>query len=102
MDRGVKPSPLASGSGFPVDDSGRVRTDAYLRVEAVEDAWAVGDAAAVPDRLGGGTMPPTAQHGMRQGKRLASNLVAVLEGRTPEPFDYRGIGAVVSLGRYKG
>ena len=99
---GVKPSPLAFGSGFPVDDSGRVRTDAYLRVEDVEDAWAVGDAAAVPDRLGGGTMPPTAQHGMRQGKRLARNLVAVLEGRTPEPFDYRGIGAVVSLGRYKG
>jgi len=99
---GVKPSPLASGSGFPVDDSGRVRTDPFLRVEGVEDAWAVGDAAAVPDRLGGGVMPPTAQHGMRQGKRLASNLVAVLEGRTPEPFDYRGIGAVVSLGRYKG
>jgi NADH dehydrogenase len=99
---GVKPSPLASESGFPVDDSGRVRTDAYLRVEGVEDAWASGDAAAVPDRLAGGVMPPTAQHGMRQGKRLASNLVAVLEGRTPEPFDYRGIGAVVSLGRYKG
>jgi NADH dehydrogenase len=99
---GVKPSPLASESGFPVDDSGRVRTDAYLRVEGVEDAWASGDSAAVPDRLAGGVMPPTAQHGMRQGKRLASNLVAVLEGRTPEPFDYRGIGAVVSLGRYKG
>jgi NADH:ubiquinone reductase (H+-translocating) len=99
---GVKPSPLASGSGFPVDDSGRVRTDPYLRVEGVEDAWASGDAAAVPDRLAGGVMPPTAQHGMRQGKRLASNLVAVLEGRTPVPFDYRGIGAVVSLGRYKG
>jgi len=99
---GVKPSPLASGSGFPVDDSGRVRTDPYLRVEGVEDAWASGDAAAVPDRLAGGVMPPTAQHGMRQGKRLASNLVAVLEGLTPEPFEYRGIGAVVSLGRYKG
>jgi NADH dehydrogenase len=99
---GVKPSPLASESGFPVDDSGRVRTDAYLRVEGVEDAWASGDSAAVPDRLAGGLMPPTAQHGMRQGKRLASNLVAVLEGRTPEPFEYRGIGAVVSLGRYKG
>ena len=39
---------------------------------------------------------------MRQGKRLGSNVVAVLEGRPPEPFGYRGIGAVVSLGRYKG
>ena len=99
---GVKPSPLASESGFPVDATGRIKTDAVLRVEGVEDAWAAGDAAAVPDRLAGGVMPPTAQHGMRQGKRLASNLVAVLEGLTPEPFEYRGIGAVVSLGRYKG
>ncbi|HET9250034.1 MAG TPA: FAD-dependent oxidoreductase, partial [Actinomycetota bacterium] len=99
---GVKPSPLAADSGFPVDGSGRIRTDAFLRVEGVPDAWASGDAAAVPDRLTGGVMPPTAQHGMRQGKRLAGNLVAVLEGRAPEPFAYRGIGAVVSLGRYKG
>jgi len=39
---GVKPSPLASGSGFPVDDSGRVRTDPFLRVEGVEDAESLG------------------------------------------------------------
>ena len=99
---GVKPSPLGGASGFPVDGAGRIRTDAYLRVEGVEDAWAVGDAAAVPDARTGGQMPPTAQHGMRQGKALARNLVATLEGRRPEPFDYRGIGSVCSLGRYKG
>jgi NADH dehydrogenase len=99
---GVRPSPLAAASGFPVDETGRVRTDAFLRVDGVQDAWACGDAAAVPDRLAGGLMPPTAQHGMRQGKRLAANLQAVLERRRPEPFEYRGIGAVVSLGRYKG
>ena len=99
---GVKPSPLAAGSGFPVDGAGRIRTDAYLRVEGLEDAWAAGDAAAVPDLLGGGVMPPTAQHGMRQGKRLGDNVLAVLEGRRPEPFEYRAIGAVASLGRYKG
>ena len=47
-------------------------------------------------------MPPTAQHGMRQGRRLAANLVAVLEGGRPLRFEYRGIGSVASLGRYKG
>jgi len=99
---GVKPSPLAADSGFPVDDTGRIRTDAFLRVEGVEDAWATGDAAAVPDRAGGGFMPPTAQHGMRQGKRVGDNVVAALEGRRPVPFEYRGIGSVASLGRYKG
>ena len=99
---GVKPSPLAAGSGFPVDDAGRIRTDAYLRVEGLEDAWAAGDAAAVPDLLGGGVMPPTAQHGMRQGKRLGDNVLAVLQGRRPEPFEYRAIGAVASLGTVQG
>ena len=99
---GVKPSPLAADSGFPVDEAGRIRTDAFLRVEGVEDAWAAGDAAAVPDRTTGGIMPPTAQHGMRQGKRLGRNVLAVLEGGRPEPFEYRNIGGVCSLGRYKG
>lgn len=99
---GVKPSPLARVSAFPVDDSGRIRTDRYLRVEGVDDAWAAGDAATVPDPTTGGAMPATAQHGMRQGRRLGQNLVAELEGRRLEPFDYRSIGSVVSLGRYKG
>jgi NADH dehydrogenase len=99
---GVTPSPLATESEFPVDEAGRIRTDAFLRVEGLADAWAAGDAAAVPDRTTGGIMPPTAQHGMRQGKRLARNLVATLEGRAPEPFVYRNIGGVCSLGRYKG
>jgi NADH dehydrogenase len=99
---GVKPSPLATVSGFPVDEAGRVRTDAFLRVEGVADAWAAGDAAAVPDRTTGGISPPTAQHGMRQGRLLGRNLLAVLEGRPPEPFVHRNVGGVCSLGRYKG
>jgi NADH dehydrogenase len=99
---GVKPSPLGGDSGFPVDDRGRVLTDAYLRVRGVADAWAAGDAAAVLDRTTGGFAPPTAQHGMRQGRRLGRNLTAVLAGGRPEPFVHRNIGSVCSLGRYKG
>lgn len=47
-------------------------------------------------------MPPTAQHGMRQGGRIARNLAASIRGDRLEPFLYRNIGAVCSLGRYKG
>ncbi|HEX6330848.1 MAG TPA: NAD(P)/FAD-dependent oxidoreductase [Actinomycetota bacterium] len=99
---GVRPSPLAARSGLPVDEAGRLPTDPLLRVVGVEDAWAAGDAAAVPDRVTGGVMPPTAQHAMRQGRRLARNLTAWLEGGRMEPFVYRSIGTVCSLGRYKG
>lgn len=99
---GVRPAALARASGLPVDEAGRVRVDEYLRIAGVEDAWAAGDAASVPDRTSGGVAPPTAQHGMREGRRLARNLTAWLEGGRLEPFSHRNIGAVCSLGRYKG
>jgi NADH dehydrogenase len=99
---GVRPAALARDSGLAVDEAGRLLADGYLRVVGVEDAWTAGDAAAVPDRTTGGIVPPTAQHGMRQGRRLARNLTAWLEGGRLEPFAHRNIGAVCSLGRYKG
>ncbi len=99
---GVKPSPLARESGFPVDEQGRLRVDTSLRVEGVDDAWAAGDAAAVPDATTGGLSPPTAQHGLRQGKRVAANISATLAGDPLQPFVYANIGGVCSLGRYKG
>jgi NADH dehydrogenase len=99
---GVRASSLAADSGFAVDAGGRVLVRDDLRVEGLDDVWAAGDAAAVPDRSTGGIMPPTAQHGMRQGRHVAANIAAVLEGRRPVPFVHRNLGAVCSLGRYKG
>lgn len=99
---GVKPSPLARASGLPVDDQGRVIVDEHLRVAGVPDAWAAGDIAAVPDRTTGGLAPPTAQHAMREGRRLGLNIVASLTGGDLHPFEWRNVGGVCSLGRYKG
>ena len=99
---GVKPSPLARESALPVDEQGRLLVDRSLRVEGVDGAWGAGDAAAVPDVTTGGISPPTAQHGLRQGKRVAANIEAVLAGRPLRPFEYANIGGVCSLGRYKG
>jgi NADH dehydrogenase len=100
---GVKPSPLAQLSGLPLDERGRVRVDAELRVQGVDDAWAAGDLAAVPDVTTGTTSPPTAQHALRQGRRLGRNVAGLLlEGAPPRPFVWRNVGGVCSLGRYKG
>ena len=46
---GVKASPLLGELGLPLDERGRVRVDALLRVEGRERLWALGDAAAVPN-----------------------------------------------------
>jgi len=99
---GVRPEPLAARSNFPVDERGRVLVDEFLRVRGVEDAWAAGDNAAVPDLATGGLSPPTAQHALRQARRLGSNVIASLRGEQLEPFRWRNLGQLASLGRFKG
>ncbi len=94
---GVKASPLLSELGLPLDDRGRVRVDPTLRVEGLDEVWALGDCAAVPNAHTGQTDPPTCQHALRQARRLAKNLVG-----EPRPYGYRMLGQVATLGRYKG
>jgi NADH dehydrogenase len=94
---------LAALSDLPVDDAGRLRVDAAMRVEGLEGVvWGAGDAAAVPDLVGGGLCPPSAQYATRQGTRLAANVLATIDGRPVEPFRFKALGALCSLGRYKG
>lgn len=99
---GVKAHSLAGSLGFPTDDRGRVVVDEYLSVKGIDGAWAAGDCAAVPDLVSGGICPPTAQHALRQARRLGQNVAAQISGRAPKVFRYRNMGQLVSLGRYKG
>jgi NADH dehydrogenase len=95
---GVRPSPQLATLSLPLDERGRVPVDATLRVEGAEDVWALGDCAAVPnERTPGRFDPPTCQHALRQARRLAKNMKG-----TPEPYGYRMLGQVATLGRYKG
>ncbi|HEU5417395.1 MAG TPA: NAD(P)/FAD-dependent oxidoreductase [Streptosporangiaceae bacterium] len=101
---GVTPSPLARNAGLATDDRGRVIVDEFLAVKGTEDAWALGDCAAVPDLAAGdgALCAPTAQHAWRQGRRLAGNIAAVLHGGTPRPYRHATAGSVASLGLYRG
>jgi NADH dehydrogenase len=99
---GVRPHPFVAELGLPTDERGRLITDRYLRVMDVDGAWAAGDCAAVPDVTTGGTNPPTAQHALRQARRLAGNIAATLKGEPPTEFRYKNMGGIASLGRYKG
>jgi len=42
--------------------------------------------------------PPTAQHAIRQARRVAVNIVAALRGQALQPFAYRMRAQLVSLG----
>jgi NADH dehydrogenase len=95
---GVRANPLLAELGLPLDERGRIRVDRYLRVEGHAAIWALGDCAAVPNEATPGVPdPPTSQHALRQARHLARNLTG-----TPEPYRYRMLGQVATLGRYKG
>jgi len=95
---GVRASPELSRFGLPLDDRGRVKVDETLRVEGHEHVWALGDDAAVPNTATPGEFdPPTQQHALRQARRLAKNIAG-----EPEPYHYKMLGQVATLGRYKG
>jgi len=100
---GVKPPPVVKELGLPLNESGRIVTDATMRVEGRENVWAIGDAAAVPDPAKGGRQPspPTAQHAIRQGRVVAENVAAMLAGRRSRPFRYRTLGVFVDMGQHK-
>jgi NADH:ubiquinone reductase (H+-translocating) len=92
---GVLPNPLVAELGLPLDERGRVVVDELLRVR--EHVWALGDCARVPNTKADHPDPPTCQHALRQARRLAKNIAG-----DPQPYGYRMLGQVATLGRYKG
>jgi NADH dehydrogenase len=100
---GVKPAPVVRKLGLPLTPQGRIEVDATMRVEGRENVWAIGDAAAVPDpaKRRRQPTPPTAQHAIRQGRVVADNVAATLDGRPPRPFRYRTLGVFVDMGQHK-
>jgi NADH dehydrogenase len=93
----VRPNPLLGELELPLDERGRVEVDELLRVRGRDGVWALGDCARVPNTRSSEPDPPTCQHALRQARRLAKNLSG-----PPEPYGYRMLGQVATLGRYKG
>jgi NADH:quinone reductase (non-electrogenic) len=95
---GVKANPLLGRLGLPLEERGRVVVDQLLKVDGLDDVWALGDGAAVPNLATPGKFdPPTCQHALRQARRLAKNMKG-----DPRPYKYRMLGQVATLGRHKG
>ncbi|GAA5048748.1 NAD(P)/FAD-dependent oxidoreductase [Nocardia callitridis] len=92
---------LAARSGFEVDASGRVVTDATLRSVSHPEVFAVGDSAVVVGsdgkrlRMACATALPT-------GKYAADVVIAQLRGKPLPELKFRFVAQCVSLGRKDG
>ncbi|MEV6010588.1 NAD(P)/FAD-dependent oxidoreductase [Streptomyces sp. NPDC051976] len=79
---------------------GRLAVTAEMTLPGFDGVFALGDAGAVPDLAGGegAVCPPTAQHSMRQGRKIADNIMATLRNQPLQPYVHKDLGLVVDLG----
>ncbi|MDX6353959.1 MAG: hypothetical protein QOF98_862, partial [Streptomyces sp.] len=97
---GVAASPLIATLGAETV-RGRLAVTADMALPDHDGVFALGDAAAVPDVAkgeDGAICPPTAQHAMRQGRKVADNVIAALRGRPLSVYNHKDLGLVVDLG----
>ncbi|WP_329035124.1 NAD(P)/FAD-dependent oxidoreductase [Streptomyces sp. NBC_00178] len=96
---GVAASPLIATLGAETV-RGRLAVTPEMTLPGADGVFALGDSAAVPDLAKGGDAicPPTAQHAIRQGRKLADNIIASLRGGALQPYVHKDLGLVVDLG----
>ena len=97
---GNRPNAAIYDLGLPIDEQNGIKVDAYFRVEGHPNIWAVGDCAAIPDirEENGEIIPPNAQAAVQEGKTLAKNLLAAIDGDELERFEFKPQGQLVELG----
>ena len=95
---GTSPNPMLDS--LPCKkERGRVLVNEYMEVPDWPGVWALGDCALVPDPTTGTAHPPTAQHALREGKVMADNILAAIEGRRKKAFAFSTLGQLAALGR---
>ncbi|EHA8589358.1 Internal alternative NAD(P)H-ubiquinone oxidoreductase A1, mitochondrial [Cocos nucifera] len=109
---GVGPSQFVKSLNLPKSPGGRIGIDEWLRVPSVEDVFALGDCAGFLEQTGKQVLPALAQVAEREGKYLANlfsrigkqnggNAHCAKEVSLGDPFVYRHLGSMASVGRYK-
>ena len=94
---GIMPNAVAARIGVEHDRKGRIVVDDTMRSTRHADVWALGDCALIPGP-DGKPYPALAQHAIREARRVARNVAAVVSGDEPQPFRFRSLGTMASLG----
>jgi NADH dehydrogenase len=92
---GVGGPPDLSAWGLPVARNGTVSVTDTLCLEPHPEVAIVGDAARPQVEAA----PMVAQNALQQGRLVARNILFELEGRPPEPYQYRDLGNMAVIGR---
>lgn len=97
---GVKAESIPGLDPALIGRGGRIRVDAFNRVEGLGNVFAIGDQClmtADPSYPDG--HPQLAQVAIQQSRRLADNLLLAEQGRPMRPFRYRNLRVMATIGR---
>jgi NADH dehydrogenase len=99
---GVIPNPLVDSLLVGRGRKGRIVVNPDLSVPEYPGVWALGDCALVPDAATGEFFAGTAQNALREAKQAARNILATIAGYPTEPFTYKVLGQLASVGHFQG
>src|SRR5207249_11105486 len=86
--------------GAPVDRVGRVIVNDDLTVPGHPEVQVIGDLANFPHQTGQ-PLPGISPVAMQEGRHAARNVLAMIQGRKPQPFRYCDKGTMATIGRNK-
>lgn len=97
---GIKANAIGGVPEEAIGHAGRLITDRFNRVKGMEDVFAIGDQSLVegdPDwKLG---HPQLAQVALQQADNVARNIMRKEDGKEMEPFVYKDLGTMATIGR---
>jgi NADH dehydrogenase len=97
---GTAISPIVQALDVP-KERGRIRTTPEMRIEGQTNAWAIGDCAYIINAFDNKPAAPTGQFAERQGRQAALNIVRILKAEPTQPFRFKALGQLCSIGGYQ-
>ena len=95
---GVRAAELADRLGVQQAGGGRVRVEPTLQLPQHPEVFVIGDAAYIEDSKGQ-PLPMLATVAQQEAKVAARNLQKILNGESPQPFQYEDPGLLATIGR---
>ena len=97
---GVKAVSIGNIPAECMGRGGRLKVDAYNRVEGLKDVFAIGDQCIMTaDKDYPYGHPQLAQVAIQQGKLLAENLKRIEKKKPLKAFRYKNLGSMATVGR---
>lgn len=79
----------------------RIKVDRLNHVEGYDNIFVIGDLAVMETKKYPRGHPMVAQAAIQQGRKLAGNLLAILNNKAVGDFEYRDKGSLATIGKKK-